>query len=103
YPQAEQRWALVLYRDEGDEYVTRAFDFEAAGAAFRDRLAAARARGGGDYPEAPDAALAAMNQLSWRSDPTTARLAFWVGDAPHHLDRAAAIASAVPGGASPDT
>jgi hypothetical protein len=102
YPQAEQRWALVLYRDEGDEYVTRTFDFEAAGAAFRDRLGAQSAGGGGDYPEAPDAALAAMNQLSWRSDPTTARLAFWVGDAPHHIDRAGALAAAVEVAASQD-
>jgi hypothetical protein len=102
YPQAEQRWALVLYRDEGDEYVTRAFDFEAAGAGFRDRLGAQSAGGGGDYPEAPDAALAAMNQLSWRSDPTTARLAFWVGDAPHHIDRAGALAAAVEVAASQD-
>jgi hypothetical protein len=102
YPQAEQRWALVVYRDEGDEYVTRAFDFEAAGASFRNRLGAQSAGGGGDYPEAPDAALAAMNQLSWRGDPTTARLAFWVGDAPHHIDRASALAAAIDVAAAQD-
>jgi len=36
-----------------------------------------------------------MNQLGWRGDPTTARLAFWVADAPHHADRAAQIAAAI--------
>jgi hypothetical protein len=102
YPDAEQRWALVVYRDGGDEYVTRSFDFEAAGAGFRDRLRAQSAGGGGDYPEASDAGLAAMNQLSWRSDPNTARLAFWVGDAPHHIDKASALAAAVDVAASQD-
>jgi hypothetical protein len=102
YPQAEQRWALVVYRDAGDDYVTRSFDFEAAGISFRDSLRAQSADGGGDYPEASDAGLAAMNQLSWRSDPDTARLAFWVGDAPHHIDKAAALAAAVDVAASQD-
>jgi hypothetical protein len=102
YPQAEQRWALVVYRDVGDEYVTRSFDFEAAGAGFRNRLGAQSAGGGGDYPEASDAALAAMNQLAWRSDPATARLAFWVGDAPHHVQNAAPLAAAVEVAASQD-
>jgi hypothetical protein len=102
YPQAEQRWALVVYRDEGDEYVTRSFDFEGAGETFRNRLDAQSAGGGGDYPEASDAALAAMNQLAWRSDPATARLAFWVADAPHHIERASALAAAVDVAASQD-
>jgi hypothetical protein len=102
YPQAEQRWALVVYRDEGDEYVTRSFDFEGAGETFRNRLGAQSAGGGGDYPEASDAALAAMNQLAWRSDPATARLAFWVADAPHHVERASALAAAVDVAASQD-
>ncbi len=95
YPDAEQRWALVLYRDVGDEYVARSIDFQAAGEGFRMLLAEQSAGGGGDYPEASDAALEAMNQLRWRSDEATARLAFWVGDAPHHTDRAAALSAAI--------
>ncbi len=95
YPSAEQRWALVVYKDVGDEYTAQAFDFQAAGTSFRDRLAAQSAGGGGDYPEAADAALEAMNQLGWRSDDATARLAFWVGDAPHHDGRSEALADAV--------
>jgi hypothetical protein len=102
YPNAEQRWALIVYRDDGDAYVTRAFDFGEGVAGFRDRLEAQSAEGGGDYPEASHAALAAMNQLTWRSDPATARLAFWVADAPHHGGRASEIAAAIDVAASQD-
>lgn len=102
YPNSEQRWALVVYRDNGDEYVTRSFDFGDGVSGFRERLEAQHADGGGDYPEASHAALAAMNQLAWRSDPATARLAFWVADAPHHAERAAEIAAAVDVAAAQD-
>ena len=94
YPGAEQRWALVVYRDEGDEYESRAFDFEAA-SSFRGSLGAQSSGGGGDIPEAPDAAFDAMNQLSWRAGAGTARLAFWVADAPHHAERAGRLSSAI--------
>jgi hypothetical protein len=95
YPGAEQRWALVVYRDEGDVYVTNSFDFEASAATFRGQLQAQSAENGGDFPEAPDAALEAMNQLAWRSEPDVARLAFWVADAPHHVEKTAAFSGAV--------
>jgi hypothetical protein len=95
YPNAEQRWALVLYRDEGDEYVTRAFDFVTDVSAFRDKLGQQAAAGGGDFPEAPDAALAETVQLDWRTDLDSARLVFWVADAPHHAQNAEAMVAAI--------
>jgi hypothetical protein len=95
YPSAEQRWSLVLYRDRGDVYVTRPFDFEGNPEVFRQNLAAQGPGGGGDFPGAPDAALEAMNQLSWRDDAATARLAFWVADAPHHAEKAPAMKAAI--------
>ena len=95
YPGAEQRWSLVAYRDRGDDYTTRPFDFESDPQVFRQHLAEQSAGGGGDFPEAPDAAFADMNQLSWRADGATARLAFWVADAPHHSDKAGALKSAI--------
>ena len=95
YPSAEQRWSLVLYRDRGDVYTTRPFDFETNPEVFRQNLANQSAGGGGDFPEAPDAALEAMNQLSWRAGAATARLAFWVADAPHHAEKAPAMKSAI--------
>ena len=36
-----------------------------------------------------------MNQLAWRSDDATAKLAFWVADAPHHDNKASALRSAL--------
>jgi hypothetical protein len=97
YPNAEQRWSLVLYRDMGDEYVTRWFDFREDAMDFRDKLGAQSAGGGGDFPEAPDAALAAMAELAWRTDDNVARLAFWVADAPHHDDKAEDMLKAIRG------
>ena len=95
YPDAAQRWALVVYRDIGDVYVARSFDFTDDVEAFRSKLSAQFADGGGDYPEAPDAALAAMAQLDWREGEATSRLSFWVADAPHHDDKAADLAEAL--------
>lgn len=102
YPDAEQRWSLVLYKDEGDQYVTRWFDFRSDALEFRGRLAEQSASGGGDFPEAPDAAFEILNQLAWRSDPSTARLAFWVADAPHHAENAAALQTGIEGAMGQD-
>ena len=97
FPDASQRWSLVLYRDEGDAYVVRSFDFTTDAGQFRGRLAAQSADGGGDLPEATEQGLAAMNTLSWSDAPNTARIAFWVADAPHHVGNAGAFAEAVRG------
>ncbi|MFP6763563.1 MAG: vWA domain-containing protein [Planctomycetaceae bacterium] len=83
FPNVDQRYALILYRDNGDEYVTRTFDFSSSLDEFRTQLARQQASGGGDYPEAMQAALWQTTQLSWRDGPT-ARVAFLVGDAPPH-------------------
>ncbi len=95
YPNASQRWSLVLYRDQGDDYVVRTFDFDANVDHFRTNLAAQSVDGGGDFPEAPEAAFAEVVKLSWRSDADTARLAFWVADAPHHEESAQKLAAAL--------
>jgi hypothetical protein len=97
YPNAAQRWALVLYRDKGDEYVTRTFDFRDDKEDFRQKLASQAAGGGGDFPEAPEAAFAALNTFSWRADADVARLAFWVADAPHHDEKAMELADGIRG------
>ncbi len=95
YPNADARWSLIVYRDLGDEYVTKVFDFTSDAASFRASLVAQSAGGGGDIPEAPDVALTDMAELDWRTEATTARLAFWVADAPHHDGDEGALASAV--------
>lgn len=83
FPEVTQRYALVLYRDDGDEYVTRRFDFTSSLDEFHGRLARQSAGGGGDYPEAVHSAFEEAQQLRWREN-DTARVLFWVGDAPPH-------------------
>jgi hypothetical protein len=86
FPNVAQRWALILYRDDGDEYVVRSFDFTDSLTTFQSRLAAQSAGGGGDYPEAPEKALSKLTTLSF-SQNGAARMAFWLADAPHHVGR----------------
>jgi hypothetical protein len=95
YPNAEQRWSLVLYRDEGDLYVTEKHDFVSDKLDFQTLLDGAAAGGGGDTPEAPEKGLAEAAQLEWRTGEDTAKLAFWIADAPHHEGNAKALADAV--------
>lgn len=97
YPNAEQRWSLVAYRDMGDDYVTRVFDFSDNVEEFREKLSQQSAGGGGDFPEAPDAALVEMAKLSWRTEDNVARLAFLVADAPHHDNNAEDMLDAIRG------
>lgn len=89
FPGIDQRFALILYRDNGDRYVTRNFDFTDSLADFQKSLNDQHASGGGDHPEAMHAALEQAGELSWRSR-NTARVMFLVGDAPphnRHMDR----------------
>ncbi|WP_437489765.1 vWA domain-containing protein [Sorangium sp. So ce1014] len=95
YPNAEQRWSLVLYRDTEDDYVVRWFDFRNDPGEFQVKLAEQAAGGGGDFPEAPDKALSKAADLAWSTGGDTARLAFWVADAPHHDSNAAAMADGI--------
>jgi hypothetical protein len=93
YPDAEQRWSLVVYKDVVDEYIVRWFDFRDDPNDFVTHLAAQTAGGGGDYPESPERALGIASQLGWRDD--AAKLAFWVADAPHHDADAAVMATSI--------
>lgn len=83
YPNVDQRFALILYRDQGDEYVTRTFDFTGSIDEFRKSLSGQSANGGGDMPEAVHAALEQSLKLGWRGG-NTARVMFLIGDAPPH-------------------
>jgi hypothetical protein len=83
FPGVDQRYSLVVYRDDGDQYVTRTFDFTASLAEFRATLSEQSANGGGNYPEAMHLALESAEQLDWR-DQQSARVLFLVADAPPH-------------------
>ncbi|HEX8653788.1 MAG TPA: vWA domain-containing protein [Allosphingosinicella sp.] len=89
------RVGLVVYRDQGDEYVTRTFPFTGDVERLREQLAAQRSDGGGDLPEAMDEALARAVAQEWRPDAVRAILL--VADAPPHdanVPRAWAVAEA---------
>jgi len=85
-PRPDLRIALVAYRDQGDEYVTRVFDMTADMDELYGHLASFQAGGGGDTPEHVSAALsAAVHEVSW-SRGKALRVIFLVGDAPPHVD-----------------
>jgi hypothetical protein len=96
FPQASARFGLVLYKDQGDAYVTRKFELTSDVATFRANLQQQTHGGGGDYPEAVEEGLSQAVSLKWRTG-STARLVFWVADAPHHPGREDAVRQAIDG------
>lgn len=83
FSNVDQRYALIVYRDQGDQYVSRKFDFTHSLDDLRGELSRQYASGGGDYPEAVHVALQQAAALDWRPG-NVARVAFLVGDAPPH-------------------
>ena len=82
------RLGMTVYRDEGDAFVTRTFDFTGDVAAFRAALAEVGADGGGDTPEALDEALgAALEEPSWRDPADAVQLVVAVTDAGAQVER----------------
>jgi Mg-chelatase subunit ChlD len=80
------RLGMTVYRDRGDLFVTRTFDFTSSVDVFKTALAEVRAGGGGDTPEDLNAGLhQAVTSPSWRGDDTV-KLTFLIADAPPHLD-----------------
>lgn len=84
HPGLDIRVGLVVYRDEGDEFVTRTYPFTRDLAAFQRALAAQSADGGGDEPEAVEQAMARAAALDWR--PGAVKSLLLVADAPPHAE-----------------
>jgi hypothetical protein len=89
---------IIAYRDRGHTYVTRIFPLSRIETetprSILDFVADLRAEGGGDRPEAVDAALAEAVALGWR-DRVLGRIVV-IGDAPAHTpdwQRAFALAA----------
>ncbi|MBI4976441.1 MAG: VWA domain-containing protein [Spirochaetes bacterium] len=79
------RFGMVLYRDQGDDYVTKVIPLTEDLDAFQKELAKVEAGGGGDEPEDLQSALKdAVNAMEWNK--TGIRLAFVITDASSHLD-----------------
>ena len=77
------RVSVNFYRDEGDEYVVKYFDFRDDVKECVDQMSEQYAYGGGDYPEAVHTALDnAINGHQWNED--AIKLCFLVLDAPPH-------------------
>lgn len=80
------RVALVEYKDRGDAYTTRMHQMTTDIAGLQSRIATITAGGGGDTPEHVNEALrVAVRNLKWKPE-SLARLVFFIGDAPPHLD-----------------
>ena len=78
--------SVNFYRDTGDEYVVRSFEFTNDIDKAISQLSEQRAAGGGDYAEAVHLALEdVVNNHQWRDD--SVKLCFMVLDAPPHTDR----------------
>lgn len=83
----DSRFATILYRDYAQNecssgYVTKVEGFTSCPKEIAVRLSQAVASGGGDGPEAVDAALDAMTKMEWR--PGATRMAVIITDAPPH-------------------
>jgi hypothetical protein len=78
-----KRLSLVFYRDKGDAYVTKPFNFNSDIDLMQKKLGEQNAGGGGDYEEAVEEALKVSLQQSWETDST--KLLFLLLDAPPHI------------------
>ncbi len=78
------RLGLVLYRDRGDDFVTKSYPFTEDLGTYLGYLKNAQAMGGGDMPESVNQALSdTVSKLSWAGD-ESGRLAILVADASPH-------------------
>lgn len=85
-PSLEIQTGAVFYRDHRDAYLTRKQAFSNDIAATTNFIQAQEADGGGDYPEAVDAALeTTIDSMNWNPG-ARARILFLLMDAPPHDD-----------------
>ncbi len=88
------KYSVNFYRDEGDDYVTKCFDFTDDVSQLQQKLNNESADGGGDLPEAVAQVLTeAVNKSSWSEK--SVKLAFLILDAPPHDEKADEVAAAV--------
>ena len=82
------RTGAVVYRDHGDEYLTRISRLTDDISITQSFIDKQQASGGGDLPEAvPEALMAALNSVGWDAE-ARARIVFLILDAPCHSDSA---------------
>ncbi|MBR5381327.1 MAG: VWA domain-containing protein [Oscillospiraceae bacterium] len=83
------RLSVNFYRDEGDEYVVRPFDFTESVNEVVTQISKQYSDGGGDTPEAVEQAFKnALDEHDWSKE--SVKLMFFVLDAPPHADKQSA-------------
>ncbi len=83
HPETNIRYGLIVYRDVGDQYVVRKYPFQTSLGKMEKLLSNQTADGGGDYPEALEAAVESAVRSNWRTG-NTARVMYLIADAPPH-------------------
>ncbi len=79
------RFGMVLYKDRGDEYITKVVPLTGNLHEFEAALNEVEADGGGDLEEDLQSALYdTLNRIQWSN--TAIRMGFIITDAPPHLD-----------------
>ena len=85
-PTPEVRFALIAYRDRGDDYVTKITKLTDDLDAVYAELNTFRAAGGGDAPESVGRALdESVRKIEWTKDASVLKIIYLVGDAPPHF------------------
>jgi Mg-chelatase subunit ChlD len=85
-PRPDVRFGLVIFRDRGDEFVTRLFELTDDTDAVIKEVKAIEASGGGDEPESVNEALhVTINNMNWDRNATTEKTIFLIGDAPPNI------------------
>lgn len=82
-PSIDFMTSAVFYRDNGDEYITRVFEFTGNQDNTIDFIRKQSADGGGDVPEAVHAGLSAALDLDWETN-VQEKIIFLLLDAPPH-------------------
>lgn len=86
-PRPDVRFAIVAYRDRGDEYVTRNLPFTDDMDRISSYVNTIEADGGGDTKESVNESLhVALQGLPWDESQNTRKLIFLIGDAGPHMD-----------------
>ncbi|MEQ1850465.1 MAG: VWA domain-containing protein [Chthoniobacteraceae bacterium] len=85
-PTPEVRFALIGYRDRGDDYVTKITPLTDDLDAVYAELNKFQAGGGGDGPESVGRALdESVKKIEWTKDSAVLKIIYLVGDAPPHF------------------
>lgn len=85
-PTPEVRFALIGYRDRGDDYVTKITPLTDDLDAVYAQLNTFQAAGGGDGPESVGRALdESVKKIEWTKDKGVLKIIYLVGDAPPHF------------------